>query len=310
MRIVMYGNSLGMVGAVTEIPFMLGNKIERVYKDAKDLQDLECDIAIANYTQAPSNPEDPNDVGWNYLKLPKAKVQLSLQAEHFEEYLPEWSIGLTKNFDGSICFPFNRPFWDFDETIYDIFARSYWEKNNIPIKPRFYFDPLVKWNNFYRGPLNSFEDYGYTLGSETVHRDRIINSSNQFRYMFGDMRTMRHQEEQQKSGIGFNIHKFDIRGKHPETVPPETKSVSKTEAIRLAYWYNLGMAIVTEELDKTFPERLRPCITEVSEMGDYKIDKEQLYKQVINTQKIFESYHDLDYEQDILFSSIIKEYGL
>jgi hypothetical protein len=304
----MYGNPLGLGGYLTEIPFLLNNKIERIYKDAAQLQDLEADIAIANFTRSPEN--SGNDTGWNYLRLPKVKVQLAIQAEHYDEYLPEWVDGITHNFDGSICYPFNKPFWDFDDTIHDCFAKSYWIEKNVPIKPVFYFDPMVKWNHFYIGPVDEFQDYGYVVGSQTIHRDRIINSSNQFRYMFGDMRDEAKIREFVKSGIGFNIHKFQLKGLCPETDGIEIKYGPKTESIKLAYFYNLGMAVVSEKLDKTFPERFKDCIVEVDDMESYKIDKEQLKDQVVKSNDVLDSYHDLDTEQNILIDNIKKEFGL
>lgn len=309
MRIVMYGAPLGVGGYLTEIPFLLGNKIERIYKDAIHLQELECDIAIANYTRDPLN--SGNETGWNYLRLPKAKVQLAIQAEHFSEYIPEWSDGITHNFDGSICYNFNRPFWEFDDSIHDCFAKSYWIENNFPIKPCFYFDPLVKWNNFQVKPCDTFEDYGYIIGSSTIHRNRIVESNpNKFKYMNGDMRDINKQIELNKSGIGWNIHKFDLRGKNPETDGKEVKNVAKTEAIKLSFFYNLGMAVVTEKLDHMFPERLRNSIIEVDEISQYEINPDELMEQVKNTEKVFNGYHDLDCEQDLLINSIRKEFGI
>lgn len=308
MRIVMYGPPLGVQGAMTEIPFLLNGRIERIYKDAVDLQDLECDIAIANFSRDPVN--SGNETGWNYIRLPKTKVQLCIQAEHFSEYLPEWSVNTTANFDGSICYDFNRPFWNFDETIHPVFARSYWEKNNIPIKPRIYFDPFVWWNNFYTGPAKDIKDYGYIVGSATVHRDKIINSNAQFKYLNGSADNKEMQAKLHETGLAFNVHKFDIPGKNPETDGQEVKNVAKTEAIRLSYFYNLGMAIVTEKLDKTFPERMKPCITEVDEIRDYKIDKNALLNQIQNTFEVFSGYHDLDTEIDIMIENIKKEFNL
>lgn len=309
MRIVMYGVPLGHGGAMTEIPFLLNNKIERIYKDAADLQDLKADIAIANFTRNPEN--SGNETGWNYLRLPKVKVQLAIQAEHFDEYIPEWVDGITHNFDGSICFPFNKPFWNFDNSIHACFARSYWREKNIQVKPVFYFDPLVKWNEFYKGPITKFSDYGYVIGSTTVHRSRIVDSdSNKFRHIYGNMGDPSKQLELAKSGIGFNIHKFQLRGLCPETDRKEIKYLPKTESIRLAFFYNMGMAVITEKLDHTFPERLRDSIIEVDEIGEYEIDGTQLLQQTLNTEKVFNEYHDLNTELDLLINNIIEKFGL
>lgn len=309
MRIVLYGNPLGAGGYLTEIPFLLNNKIERIYKDAVDLQDLEADIAIANFTRDPVN--SGNETGWNYLRLPKVKVQLAIQAEHFDEYIPEWVDGITHNFDGSICYPFNKPFWNFDSSIHDCFAKSYWIEKKVPIKPCFYFDPLVKWNNFYKEPIESFKDYGHMVGSSTVHRNRINKlNPHKYRYMHGDMRQKHIQNELINSGIAWNIHKFQLKGKCPETDVEEVKYVPKTESIKLSLFYNLGMSIVSEKLDYTFPERLKDSILEVDEIEKYEINQEQLREQTLNTEKVFNEYHDLDTEQDILINSIKKEFGL
>lgn len=308
MRIVMYGNPLGLGGAMTEIPFLLDGRIERIYKDAVDLQDLEADIAIANFTRDPLN--SGNETGWNYLRLPKVKVQLAIQAEHFSEYIPEWTDGITHNFDGSICYDFNRPFFDFDESIHPCFARSYWDEHNFTVKPRFYFDPLVKWNNFYPGPVKSMADYGYIIGSDTVHRLRLLkNNPSQYRFLVGDMRDPRLLQELRNSGIGINAHKFQLRGKCPETDKIEVKNVAKTEAIRLSMFYNLGMAVVSEKLDHTFPDRLKNCIIE-TELENYVIDKEVLLNQVLETEKVFNEHHDLNTELDNLINNIVKEYNL
>lgn len=309
MKIVMYGNPLGLGGYLTEIPFLLNGKIERIYKDAVDLQDLECDIAIANFTRDPVN--SGNETGCNYLKLPKAKVQLAIQAEHFDEYIPEWVDGITHNFDGSICFPFNKPFWNFDDSIHDCFAKSYWEKIKAPIKPCFYFEPMVKWNNFYTGPITNFSDYGYLTGSSTVHRNRIVSTNmHKYRYMNGDMRSAIIQRNLQISGIGWNIHKFDLKGKNPETDKTEVKYAPKTEGIKLAYWYNLGMAIVSEKLDKTFPERLKDSIIAIEDIDKYEIDTNQLLEQTLNTEKMFDNHHDLNFELDMLIDRIVREFNL
>lgn len=309
MKIVMYGAPLGDGGYLTEIPFLLNGRIKRICKDAAQIQDLEADIAIANFTRSPLN--SGNETGWNYLRLPKVKVQLAIQAEHFDEYIPEWVDGITHNFDGSICYPFNRPFWDFDDSIHPCFARSYWSEKQIQVKPCFYFDPLVKWNNFYQGAVKTVSHYGYTIGAALPHRDQIIKGNpQQFRYMFGDMRNPAKQAELRKSGIGFNIHKFELRGLHPETDGQIIKYLPKTEAIRLSFYYNLGMAIVTEKLDRTFPMRLRNCITEVDDMASYKVDKEQLLAQAKNTEFVFNQYQDLDYELDVLINNIVKTFNL
>jgi hypothetical protein len=309
MKIVMYGAPLGEGGALTEIPFLLNKRIERTYKDASELQDLEADIAIANFTRDPVN--SGNETGWNYLRLPKVKVQLAIQAEHYSEYIPEWVPGITENFDGSICYRFNSPFWDCDETIEKCFAKSRWDELGIPRKPVFYFDPLTKWNKFYTRPIEEFADYGFCIGSATVHRDRIIHSNpGKFKYIFGDMRHPVIQGYLKYSGIGFNIHKFDIRGKHPETDDKEVKNIAKTEEIKLALFYNLGMAVVTEKLDHTFPERFKDSIIEVDEMQDYEIDKNKLIEQTFNTEQVLNNYHDSDTELDNLINSIIKEFNL
>lgn len=309
MKIVMYGAPLGVGGFLTEIPFLLNNKIERIYRDAIHLQDLECDIAIANFTRDPLN--SGNETGWNYVRLPKAKVQLAIQAEHFDEYIPEWVDGITHNFDGSICYPFNKPFWEFDKSIHDCFDKSYWKKIGAPIKPRFYFDPMVKWKGFYNGPVKSFRNYGYMIGSSTIHRNRIKDTNHdKYRYMNGDMRDPQKQIKLKNSGIGWNIHKFDLRGKNPETDKDEVKYLPKTESIKLAFWYNLGMSIVSEKLDKTFPARFDDSIIEVNDIDKYSIDQEQLLQQTLNTEKVLNEYHDLDYEQDFLINNIRKEFGI
>lgn len=307
MRIVMYGAPLGFGGFLTEIPFLLNKKIERIYKDAIYLQDLECDIAIANFTRDPLN--SGNETGWNYVRLPKAKIQLAIQAEHFDEYIPEWVDGITHNFDGSICYPFNRPFWEFDDSIHDCFAKSYWEKIGAPIKPRFYFDPMVKWNSFYTDPVKDFKDFGYMIGSSTIHRERIKDTNpDKYRYMNGDMRDPQKQIELKNSGIGWNIHKFDLRGKNPETDGDEVKYLPKTESIKLAFWYNLGMSIISEKLDHTFPDRFQ--IKEVDDIDKYEINKDELREQVLWNEKVLNTYHDLDYEQDLLINNIKKEFGI
>lgn len=309
MRIVMYGAPLGVGGYLTEIPFLIGNKIERIYKDAVDLQDLEADIAIANFTRDPLN--SGNETGWNYLRLPKVKVQLAIQAEHFDEYIPEWVDGITHNFDGSICYDFNKPFWEFDDSIHPCFAREYWDKVGAKVKPRFYFDPLVKWNGFMRWPVDSFSDYGYIVGSETVHRSRIVKSNPyKYRYQFGDMRSLGIQAKFRIAGIAWNVHKFQLKGVSPETDGLEVKYLPKTEAIKLAYFYNLGMAIVTEKLDNTFPERLKHCIVEVDKMDEYEINYKQLNACVLNSKECFDKHHDLDCELDLLLAKIKKEFNL
>ena len=310
MRIVMYGKPLGVGGYLTELPFLLDGRIERIYKDAADLQDLECDIAIANFTRDPLN-SGGNENGWNYLRLPKVKVQLAIQAEHFSEYIPEWSDGITHNFNGSVCYNFNKPFWDFDDSIHDCFAKSYWEENNFKIKPRFYFDPMVKWNDFYKGPLSNFKDYGHMIGSSTVHRNRIKETNPyKYRYMNGDMRDLTIQHELKKSGIGWNIHKFQLRGLCPETDEKEVKNVAKSEEIKLAYLYNLGMAVVTEKLDHTFPERLKDSIIEVDDIDKYQIHPGDLKEQALHTQTVFDEYHNLNTEIDDLINNITKEFGI
>lgn len=307
MRIVLYGNPLGAGGYLTEIPFLINNKIERIYKDAIHLQDLECDIAIANFTRDPIN--SGNETGWNYVRLPKAKVQLAIQAEHFDEYIPEWTDGITHNFDGSICYPFNRPFWEFDTSIHGCFSRDHWKEIGAKIKPRFYFDPMVKWNNFYSGPIKDFEDYGYLIGSTTVHRERIVNKNVvKFRYMNGDMRNQDKQAELRRSGISWNIHKFDLKGKNPETDGKEVKYLPKTESIKLSFFYNLGMAVISEKLDKTFPSRFD--VIEVDDIDKYDIDKEQLIEQTLNNEFVLNNYHDLDKEQDLLINSIREKFNI
>lgn len=307
MRIVMYGAPLGVGGYLTEIPFLLNGKIERIYKDAAQLQDLECDIAIANFTRDPLN--SGNETGWNYLRLPKAKVQLAIQAEHWDEYIPAWVDGITHNFDGSICYPFNRPFFEFDDSKHDCFARSHWEEIGAPIKPRFYFDPMVRWNDFYTGPVKGFEDYGYMIGSSTIHRNRIMQSNPyKYQYMNGDMRNLSKQIELNKSGIAWNIHKFDLRGKNPETDGKEVKYVPKTESIKLSFFYNLGMAVVTEKLDETFPDRFRRI--EVDDIDKYEINKDELQEQVLWNEKVLNTYDDLDFTLDFLIKSIQKEFGI
>lgn len=308
MKIVMYGPPLGVQGAMTEIPFLLNGKIERIYKDAVDLQDLECDIAIANFSRDPVN--SGNETGWNYLRLPKVKIQLCIQAEFWSEYIPAWAPNTTQNFDGSICYEFNRPFWDCDESAHPCFAKSCWDELGIPIKPRFYFDPLLWWNDFYTGPVQQIEDYGYVTGSRTVHRDRIVNNNDQFKYIHGSADNLEMQQKLHKAGLAFNIHKFDIEGKNPETDGKEVKAVAKNEAIRLSYFYNLGMAIVTEKLGKTFPERLKHCIKEIDDIDKYKIEKKELLLQAQNTFEIFTEYHDLNQELDNLIENIKKEFNL
>lgn len=307
MKIVLYGTPLGAGGYLTEIPYLLNNKIERIYKDACDLHDLEADIAIANFTRFPS-PEH-NDPGRNWEKLPKVKVQLAIQAEHWDEYIPEWVPGITYNFDGSICYPFNAPFFEFDDSKHDCFSKSYWEEHNIPIKPVFYFDPMVKWNKFYNGPLNNFKDYGFMIGSSTIHRERIRKSNPyKFRYLFGDMRDPIAQQKLKHSGIAWNVHKFQLKGKCPETDGKEIKYVPKTESIKLSFFYNLGMAVISEKLDYTFPERFH--IIETDNIENFEIDPEQLKNQAELNEQTLESYHDLDTEQDILINSIKEKFGL
>jgi hypothetical protein len=308
MRIVLYGPVLGEGGYLTELPFLLNGKIERIYKDATELQDLEADIAIANFSRTPEYMG--NKIGFNYARLPKVKVQLVIQAEHYDEYIPEWVDGYTHNFDGSVCYPFNKPFWDFDDTIYPCFAKSYWEEHNVAIKPVFYFDPLVKWNNFYSGPVKEFKDYGYIIGGTTKHRNNIVNADKRFKYMWGDMRDLSKQKELKNSGIGFNVHKFEVRGANPETEGKVIKCCPKTESIRLSIYYNLGMAIVTEKLDHTFPERLKSSIIEMDDILKYNINKDELLTTVNNTEKVFNEYHDLNHEQDLLINSIIKHFGI
>ena len=304
----MYGSPLGAGGAMTEIPFLLNGKIERIYKDAVDLQDLEADIAIANFTRDPLN--SGNETGWNYVRLPKVKVQLAIQAEHWDEYICEWVDGITHNFDGSIIFPFNAPFWNFDTSRHEVFSRETWIAKNAPIKPFFTFDPLVKWNGFYQGPITKFGDYGCAMGSTTIHRERVVKNNNQIRHLFGDVRDLNLQNALKESGIGINIHKFQIKGKCPETNKLEIKYVPKTESIRLAFFYNLGMAVVSEELDDTFPERLKNCIEIVEDMEKYQIDKDYLLLQTLETKKVFNEYHDLETEFDNLITAIVKEYNL
>ncbi len=306
MKIVMYGTPLGAGGYLTEIPFLLNGKIQRIYKDAVDLQDLECDIAIANISMPPESCG--NETGRNYLRIPGAKVQLCIQAEHFDEYIPEWADGLTHNFDGSICYPFNQPFWDFDDSIHDCFAKSYWEKIGAPIKPRFYFDPMVMWNHFYSGPVQEFGDYGYIIGMTTPHRNRVINSHSQFMQIFGDMREPKIQGDLRKSGIGFNVHKLQLKDFKPDTHTDENKYIGKSETIKMAFWYNLGMAVITEKLDKTFPRRFD--IIECDDITKYRIDKKALAEQTEKNREALFQHHDLDCEQTMLINSIKKEFGI
>lgn len=303
MRIVLYGPPLGDGGYLTELPFLLNGKIERIYKDASELQDLEADIAIANFSRPPEYTNTPH--GWNWLRLPKVKVQLAIQAEHWDEYAPWFVPGITHNFDGSICYPFNRKFWDFDDSYHSCFSRSYWIEHNIPIKPVFYFDPMVLWNDFYQGPLTQFENYGYMVGSVTIHRDRIKNSNAlKYRCMHGDMRKINIQTELKKSGIAWNIHKFQLRGKCPETDGKEIKHIPKTEAIKLAYFYNLGMAVISEKLDDSFPERF--SVIETDDIDKYDIQNEMLLQQTLNNHKTLTTYHDLNTELNNLIESIKK----
>jgi hypothetical protein len=312
MRIVLYGEPIGNCDGPTLMPFLLNGRIERIFKDGRDLQDLEADIAIANWTRSPKFYG--GTYGNNYERLPKVKVQLAIQGEHYSEYTVIGADIFNENFDGSICGYYNKPFWesmnDMDEyintlsqykTIFGvptIEAMGQWDPI-VAAKPRFYFDPLVKWNNFYKGPVTSFSDYGCILGGGTEYRENIVNNTTHVKYAQGDTTTENFREILRKVGIGFNIHKFELERSGP-----------KTEAPKIALFYNLGMAIVTEKLDGTFPERLRDCIIEVDDIKNYKIDKEQLYQQALKTEKVFNEYHDLNTELDILLNNIIRHFNL
>jgi hypothetical protein len=276
MRIVMYGHGLGAYGHPTEYPFLLNGRIERIWKNSKELQDLEADIAICNY----SRPQEVDPVhGWNYSRLPKVKVQLVIQGEHYNEYLPEWVDSLTHNFDGNIGFDCNRPFWD-----------------KYCTKPTFYLDPFVMWNGFYKGPVSAVNNYGYVLGGSTEHRENMIKKNPSIKYMIGDCRTNEMQEELKRSGIGYNVHKY--------------LGHIKTESSRLTYYLNLGLSVVSEKLDETFPKHFVDSVVEVDDISNYVINKEQLINCAKNTEKVFKEHHDLNTELDNLLNNIIKQFGL
>jgi len=275
MRIVLYGRALGDYGYPTEMPFLLGSGIERIYKNSKEIQDLEADIAIANFTR----PSWDGEEDWNFGRLPKVKVQLAIQAEHYTEYGEAHAELLTKNFDGSIAYEGNKTFWG-------LYSK----------KPVFYFDPFCLWKQTYTGPIQDFKDYGYILGGPTEHRDNLIRNNPMFRYMWGNVNNIEIQDELKKSGIGFNIHKF--------------RGDIKTEYSRLSLYINFGMAVISESLDKTLPDRFKEYMMETTNIENFEIDKEILREQTKDLEKILKEYHDINEEQKILFTEISKTFGV
>lgn len=274
MRIVLYGRTLGDYGHPTEMPFLLGSGVERIYKNSKELQDLEADIAIANFTRPSWAGEDD----WNFSRLPKVKVQLAIQAEHYTEYQPEHDDLLTKNFDGSIAYEGNKPFWENSK------------------KPVFYFDPFCLWKQTYTGPIKEFKDYGYILGGPTEYRDKLIRNNPMFRYMWGNVNNKKIQDQLKESGVGFNVHKYI--------------GDAKTEYSRMSLYINFGMAVVTETLDETLPERFRDYMIETSDIEYFEIDKDVLKEQTMYLEKVLKEYHDINEEQRILFNNIKTTYGI